>query len=409
MPIVINTKVIHASYAQVLREIDPNADVFDNPNQQGTAYPAWFIVHRAPVERLKEIGRYTLVYQIDIWYMLQQNITCLYDKYTLIAEQLQEKLEYLPIFGHEGVVVHTYDMSWGLELNALKFSTTLRLRCSRDKTPDEYMQVIERLDVFIKMAFPLIRVYFTNVSHPELDIEIPNQMFCYYGDTMVLPTIEGIYRDAENHRWQPVGWTLGGFGETIGPLYANTTTNLILERVYGYEAPMGGIIGDKSSTSNFVKIVEMEPNYEPDYRHTGILSIDGVETGNADMVLIHEPDYAYSGTVTNEPMVFGGTVEPWTPPATDKTAYFTNKGSSGTSDTNITFSTYQMYDSNGSIILSDSNHTYTLVKIYDYSGNEVTIPSSVVYSLYNNSGTLCMSFSPTSFYAYKITYIEEEA
>lgn len=231
MAIRINTQIIHASIASVLKEIDPLANIFDNPNQQGTPYPAWFIVHRSPVEIQKEIKRYVLVYQIDIWYMLKQNITRLYDQYSAIAEQLDDKLEYLPVFGTNGALVHVYDRSWGLELNALKYSITLKFRCSRDTVPDEYMQVIQDLFSFIKMKPPIIKFSFTNTEHPDLDVVMPNQMYCYYGDTIVLPIITGTYTDSENHSWKPVAWTLGAFGETIGPLYENATADLVLNIV----------------------------------------------------------------------------------------------------------------------------------------------------------------------------------
>lgn len=238
MQIEISTQIIHNSYAAVINKIDPNANIYDNPNQQGTAYPAWFIVHRSPVEVQRDFGKryggncYTLTYQIDIWYMIQQNIPRLYDQYTAIAEQLDEQLEYLPIFGSDAVV-HVYDKSWSLELNSMKYSTTLRLRVCRsnqDYFNESTIDVITT-DVFMKSKFPIIRIYFTNTEHPELDVEIPEQMFCYYGDTFVLPTITGIYRDSENHRWEPVSWSIGSFGQSIGPLYESVTANLILEKV----------------------------------------------------------------------------------------------------------------------------------------------------------------------------------
>lgn len=151
MPIQIDTQVIHSSIASVLNGIDSTAQIFDNPTQQGTPYPAWYIVHRAPVERQREVGnRYVLVYQIDIWYMLQQNITRMFDQYTAVAEQLQQSIEYLPIYGYNNVTVHTYENSWGLEMNAMKYSITLRLRCSRATVPDVKMAVIDNLEVFLK-------------------------------------------------------------------------------------------------------------------------------------------------------------------------------------------------------------------------------------------------------------------
>ena len=283
MAITINTQTIHASIAAVLKEIDAEANIFDNPNQQGTPYPAWFIVHRSPVEIQKEIGRYVLVYQIDIWYMLKQNITRLYDQYSLIAEQLDDKLEYLPIYGTNNALVHVYERSWGLELNALKYSITLRLRVSRDKTPDVYMQVIEDLQTFIKTKLALLRVYFTNTEHENLDVNMPSQMFCYYGDTFVLPTVEGVYRDEDNLRWLPVRWNIGSFGETIGPLHENVTADLVMEQVIGYDAPMGGTVGigvnvgkDEIMRQSSALLVKV-----PNYTFTRTLSsFDTIEAGN---------------------------------------------------------------------------------------------------------------------------------
>jgi hypothetical protein len=156
MPVSISTQIIHASYASVINQVQPNANIYDNPNQQGTIYPAWFIVHRSPVEVTRDVGkrdngnRYNLTYQIDIWYMIQQNITRLYDQYSQMAEALDEKIEYLPIFGTDAVV-HVLERSWSLEMNAMKYSTTLRLRVYKDSdfTP-EPMQVISDLQEFIR-------------------------------------------------------------------------------------------------------------------------------------------------------------------------------------------------------------------------------------------------------------------
>lgn len=156
MPIEISTQIIHASFASVINAIDSDANIYDNPNQQGTVYPAWFIVHRSPVEVSREFGKknncnyYTITYQIDIWYMIQQNITRMFDKYSLIAEQLDSKLEYLKIFNSDAVV-HVYDRSWGLEMNALKYSTTLRLRVrSNNNFEPTPMQVITDFNSYIK-------------------------------------------------------------------------------------------------------------------------------------------------------------------------------------------------------------------------------------------------------------------
>ena len=237
MPIEISTQIIHNSYAAVINKIDPKANIYDNPNQQGTAYPAWFIVHRAPVEVQRDFGkryggnRYTLTYQIDIWYMIQQNIPRLYDQYTAIAEQFDKEIEYLPIFGSDAVV-HVYDKSWSLELNSMKYSTTLRLRVCRSN-PDYFNEStidVITTDVFIKNYLKLIRVSFTNTEHGDLDVELPSQIFCWYGETVTLPTVTGIYTDTSGQKWEPVRWDLGSFGESIGPLHESQVCNLMMRK-----------------------------------------------------------------------------------------------------------------------------------------------------------------------------------
>lgn len=230
MPVSISTQVIHASYAAVISEIDKDANIYDNPNQQGTAYPAWFIVHRSPVEIQRELGkrlngnRYILTYQIDIWYMVQQNITRLYDIYTQIAEQLDEKIEYLPIFGSDAIV-HVYDRSWSLELNALKYSTTLRLRVCVDKNyVPEPMEVIEDIQTFIKNS-EMVSLSFTNTDHPEFDVDLPDEIYADRNAVVRLPRVTGTY-EVDDQTWVPISWDIGSFGRPI-VLNENKVANLL--------------------------------------------------------------------------------------------------------------------------------------------------------------------------------------
>ena len=232
MAITINTPVIHKSYASVLSRIDPNALIFDNPNQQGTKLPAWFIVHREPVSSTCAIDGYQwLVYAIDIYYMVEYNKPRLFDEYAAIADQLDLELEYLPIYGTD-TVVHVFDRSWELAMNALKYSTTLRLRVHPSVQREPYMQVVEDLEVFLKEAFPIITVRFVNLEHSDLNVELPQKMYIRTGQSITLPTITGYYSDSDGNMFEPVAWSLGNFGETIGPLSKSTFCDLIMRQVY---------------------------------------------------------------------------------------------------------------------------------------------------------------------------------
>lgn len=284
MPISIDTPTIHKSYATVLSQIDPNAVIFDNPNQQGTKLPAWFIVHREPVSSTCAIDGYQwLVYAIDIYYMVEYNKPRLFDEYAAVADRLDLNLEYLPVYGTDGKLVHVFDRSWELAMNALKYSTTLRLRVRPGTTPAPYMNVIENFEVFIKTKLALLRIYFTNTEHENLDVNMPSQMFCYYGDTFVLPTVEGVYRDEDNLRWSPVRWNIGSFGETIGPLHENVTADLVMEQVIGYDAPMGGTIGlgTRIGKDEIMRQTPLSQTKVPNYIFTRTLSsFDTIEAGN---------------------------------------------------------------------------------------------------------------------------------
>lgn len=227
MSIEITTQLIHASYASVIRTIDENANIYDNPNQQGTYYPAWFIVHRSPVELQKGIGRWTLVYQIDIWYMLKSNQTRLYDQYSAIAEQLDDKLEYLPIFGTDACV-HVLDRSWGLELDALKYSTTLRLYASRGPKPViPYMEVIEDLRVFLKnQGQPeFYTLSFTNTDHPDFTVELPDDIISEANTIVKLPSVYA-KEVIDDETWVPYAWDIGEFGQSVY-MNENKVANLL--------------------------------------------------------------------------------------------------------------------------------------------------------------------------------------
>ena len=266
MAIEISTQIIHAIFATVINKIQPGANIYDNPNQQGTTYPAWFIVHRSPVELQRHVGkrnngnRYLITFQIDLWYMLQQNITRLFDQYTAIAEQLAYNLQYLPIFGSDAVV-QVYDQSWSLELNALKYSTTIKLRVYTDEnfvfTP---MEVISDLEIFLKNQNESI-VTFTNTEHPEFDPEFPKSISVQTNRRINLPFVGGKFED-DNYFWIPKAWTLGKFGELI-QVNGNETADLVWEFSY------------KSATLSFTNSTHPEfsvelPSSITEYRGTTI-------------------------------------------------------------------------------------------------------------------------------------------
>ena len=223
MSIVIDTPLVHKSIATVAKSIDGNAYIYDNPNQQATKLPAWFIVHREPVRIEREIGRAWVVYSIDLFYMLEYNIPRLFDNYTAIADSLNTSLIYLPIFGNPSIKTQVYDREWSLQMDALKYSFTLRFRVSVDTVLAEKMQVIEDLLIFLK-TLNKSTVTFTNTDHPEFDAEFPETMTITTNRRINLPVVSGTFED-EQYIWTPSAWTIGAFGASYR-VDENITTNL---------------------------------------------------------------------------------------------------------------------------------------------------------------------------------------
>lgn len=222
--IAIDTPLIHKSIAIVLSSINSNAYIYDNPNQQATKLPAWFITHREPVKIEREIGRAWLIYSIDLFYMLEYNTPRLFDDYATVADSLNTSLIYLPIYGLDGVKTQVYEREWGLQLDALKYSFTLRFRVKQDTVPDEKMQVIEDLSVFLKNQSESY-IIFTNEDHPEFDVSFPTSLYVQTGKRINLPMVSGSFTD-DNYIWTPSAWSIGAFNESV-LVEENTTANLL--------------------------------------------------------------------------------------------------------------------------------------------------------------------------------------
>lgn len=216
MAIIIDTPTIHKSLAQLVLSLTPNACVYDNPNQQGTHLPAWFIVHREPVDIKEDLhGRWWLNYHIDLFYMLDFNGPHLFDDYAAIADQLGEISEYLPIYGYENVVTHTYERSWGMYMDALKFSMNLKFRVTKDATPPAFMEVIEDLRVFLKgLKQEFYTLSFTNTDHPDFTVELPDDIVVSANAFVKLPSVFGEHEEG-GELWVPNEWDIGAFGSPV--------------------------------------------------------------------------------------------------------------------------------------------------------------------------------------------------
>ncbi len=223
MAIEITTENIHDSLAKVLLTITPGAHVYDSPNQQKTELPAWFIVHREPTRIERKISRWDLVYSIDLVYMLDFNITGLYNEYSLIGDRLDFALNYLRVCDKDddpaGVLSHVYDRAWMPDQSGLKYSITLRFRVAPDTVLQEHMRVIEDLNAFLKnqddfKPVETVTISFTNTTHPEFDIVLPDTVTIAKGAYYTLPALSGKF-EKDEVSYYPNRWTIGAFGATI--------------------------------------------------------------------------------------------------------------------------------------------------------------------------------------------------
>lgn len=244
----ISTELVHKSLATVAASTVPNSYVYDNPNQQGTHLPAWFIVHREPVRIERENQRRAwLIFGIDLYYMVELNTPRVFDEYARVGDALDVALTYLQIYGTNRLV-HVFERSWELAMNCLKYSLTLRLRCSPDIIEPPKMQVIEDLQAYLKDAGYYSRVTFTCSQFPDIDMHIETVIHIPRGGSIVLPTVSGEY-EIDGETWIPTQWDKGEFGATFGPIDGESVTiNLIMQEASGEgeqeDIPSGNLDGN---------------------------------------------------------------------------------------------------------------------------------------------------------------------
>jgi hypothetical protein len=149
----ISLHIISKALADLLIGLFPGAAVYDNPQQQKTALPAWFINFMPGSGVNKEIGnRYMRTLRVDLVNLEDYNLPDLYDRYKHAAEVLDQSLEFFSFTGSDGNVymLHAHDRQWRMDLSAMHYEFRLDLRVSLDLPPDTAMQTIDSLTQTIK-------------------------------------------------------------------------------------------------------------------------------------------------------------------------------------------------------------------------------------------------------------------
>ena len=148
----ISIPIIDNAIAGLLKQLFPGVSVYNNPNQQGTALPAFFIQHMPNSGVTKQISeRYKRKLFIDLVYMDEYNLTDTNDIYLGVAETLDINLELFPVVqDNETFYMRTYERTWSVELGALHYKFHLEFRTTISKSNKKRMAKIQKMNLHLK-------------------------------------------------------------------------------------------------------------------------------------------------------------------------------------------------------------------------------------------------------------------
>lgn len=142
----LTVSTLARSLADYLAPVLPGAAMYEDPNQQGSQPPCWFLQTR--YNRLKlEMGGYWLrTLGLDLTYLLDYNLPDLQRQYQAAAEVLDLVMETFPYSDGSGegqVLLRTYDREWTVDLDAMHYKFELRERVTLPKPDVPKMQELE--------------------------------------------------------------------------------------------------------------------------------------------------------------------------------------------------------------------------------------------------------------------------
>ena len=142
----INIELINKALADFLNEYLPEATVYENPNQQGTDLPAWWIEYVPGSSIKKQIGnRFMRNLHVVLIYEDEYNLVDLNKRYEAVAEILDENLELFKyIQDGDTYFIRTYERNWSINLKSLRYDFKLNIKVSRQKNP---VLLIERATI----------------------------------------------------------------------------------------------------------------------------------------------------------------------------------------------------------------------------------------------------------------------
>lgn len=142
----LTVSTVAQSLAAYLATYFPGVTFYENPNQQGTQAPCFFLQIRYSNINLAQGGRWLRVLGLDLVYLQDYNLPNLQQLYEAAAEQLDLVMETFPYA--DGVstdgpaLLRTYDREWRIDLDALHYQFELRNFVSLPPEPVEKMETM---------------------------------------------------------------------------------------------------------------------------------------------------------------------------------------------------------------------------------------------------------------------------
>ena len=138
----LTVSTISKSLADYLAPIFPGAAMYEDPNQQGSQPPCWFLQTRYNRLKLETGGYWLRTLGIDLVYLLDYNLPNLQQLYQQAGEALDLALETFPYSdggaGAEPVLLRTYDREWNVDRNELHYKFELRERVN---IPEQFVKM----------------------------------------------------------------------------------------------------------------------------------------------------------------------------------------------------------------------------------------------------------------------------
>lgn len=119
---------IASSLAGYLAPEFPGVHFYEDPNQQGTKPPCFFLQQRYSHIKPKVGGRFFQKIGLDLTYLVNYNRPDLQRQYQRAAEILDRAMEVFPYReGEEETLLRAYDREWRIDLDAMHYKFELRV------------------------------------------------------------------------------------------------------------------------------------------------------------------------------------------------------------------------------------------------------------------------------------------